>query len=120
MSGDFNGVASDGTSVYAVGHRSGGNAGSQDYLVEKFDANGNFIWRSSFGTAGLDELNDVVTVGGRVFAVGYTSGDPSGAGGEEAVLFEINAANGAVVKTLLETNKQLIDALDAVVKMQPK
>ena len=38
----------------------------------------------------------------------------------EKVLVKGTDQTGAVVKTLLETNKQLIDALDAVVKMQPK
>ena len=38
----------------------------------------------------------------------------------EKVLVKGTDQTGAVVKTLLETNKQLIDALDAVLKMQPK
>ena len=38
----------------------------------------------------------------------------------EKVLVKGTDQTGAVVKTLLETNKQLIDALDAVLKMQSK
>ena len=38
----------------------------------------------------------------------------------EKGLLNATEKTGAVVKTLVETNKQLIDALDAVLKAQPK
>ena len=38
----------------------------------------------------------------------------------EAGLLNATEKTGTVVKTLVETNKQLIDALDAVLKAQPK
>jgi VCBS repeat-containing protein len=101
LNGIFHAVTTDGTNVYAVGSRTGGVAGSQDYLVEKFDANGNFLWRASFGTTGTDQLNDAVVVNGRLFVVGFSNAESGGAGNNDAVLMEINTNTGAVLSRTL-------------------
>ncbi len=76
----------DGGYVYAVGHWLAG--GNQDFLAAKFSTSGGPpIWQSVWGTAGLDGLRDVVVAGGRLFAVGTSSGD--------AVLVELNPATGS-------------------------
>lgn len=97
--GTFNGVATLNGEIYAVGQRNNSSNTGADYLIEKFDQNGNFLWRSISGTAGEDSLQDIVLVGNRLFATGYTNGE--GAGGYDAVLAEIDPTTGALLSKTL-------------------
>jgi hypothetical protein len=98
LNGQFNGVTSLNGEIYAVGDRQY-SSGPTDYLIEKFDQNGALLWRAVTGTAAADSLQDVVAVGGRLFATGYTNGE--GAGGYDAVLVEIDPANGSFISKTL-------------------
>ena len=99
--GYFRAVAHLSGYVYAVGNTyiSAGAAnspnpaaGSSDYLIEKYDVDGTRQWRQVWGGGNDDVLTGVVAVGKRLFAVGHTKS--SGAGGADALVFEIDPANG--------------------------
>lgn len=96
--GQFNGVTADPATgaIYAVG-----STGSPyDFLVEKWDSQGQLIWsRSHDGDSAEDVLNSVATRDGRLFAVGVTRG--STAGGSDGVLLEIDPTTGNLVSTTL-------------------
>lgn len=79
-----NGVAADATGVYVVGAIGGPAPGppsgpAADAFLAKFDANGNELWRRTFGTEGEDAANDVtVDPSGRVIVAGrFSSHDHS-------------------------------------------
>lgn len=100
LAGSFNAVTSLGNALYAAGSAfTPGVAGSENFLVEKFDEAGAPLWRRVSGGAGTDVLTGVVSVGGRLFAVGHTSS--SGAGGSDAIVLEIDPATGATLSTTL-------------------
>ena len=94
----YNGVTAIGNSIYAVGW-SGTNSGQGaaiDFLIEKWDENGNQIWARSYDRSGAEDcLNGVVSLGGRLFVTGYTRGQT--AGGADAALMEIDPATGAAL-----------------------
>jgi hypothetical protein len=98
-SGWFQGITSLDGYLYAVGGAiPTGGEGGLDYLIEKYDELGNRVWSESWGEPFDDILKGVVAVGNRLFAVGYRheTSDPSETTGEaDAVLFEIDPANGA-------------------------
>jgi hypothetical protein len=86
--------------LYAVGYTfTSGVPNSEDYLVQKYDENGNLLWSQSSGGAATDVLNGIVGLRGRVFAVGYTRSQ--GSGGADAVLLEIDPATGNTRSTSL-------------------
>jgi hypothetical protein len=87
------------TAIYAVGYTTTGVAGSEDYLIQKYDEAGNLLWSETSGGANTDVLNGVVGIGTRLFAVGYTNS--SGAGGDDSVVLEIDPATGATLSTTL-------------------
>ncbi len=88
--------------IYAVGY-SGTNTGptaNLNFLIEKWDENGNQIWSHTYDrSSAQDSLNGVVSVSGRLFAVGSTRGQT--AGGADAVLAEFDPANGNLLSTTL-------------------
>jgi len=96
------GVAGVSNYLYAVGYK-GTNTGSSanlDFLIEKWDENGNQIWSRTFNRGDTQEsLNAVVAVSGRLFAAGYTRGQT--AGGADAVLIEFDPATGNLLSTNL-------------------
>jgi len=85
-----------GGAIYAVGYV--GIFPNYDYLIEKYDESGNRLWSKISGGAGTDVLNAVVSIGGRIFAVGYTSSQ--GAGGTDAVLLEFDPSTGSTLSTI--------------------
>jgi Bacterial Ig-like domain (group 3) len=98
--GQFNSVATLGSDLYAVGYTYvPGQAGSEDYLIEKYDELGNLVWRQNFGGTNTDILTGVTAVGGRLFAVGYTRSQ--GSGGADAVILEIDPSTGSILSTTL-------------------
>lgn len=51
------------------------NAGSNDIYLAKYDANGNYVWAKSLGTAGSEAANDLqVDAAGNLIVVGNFSG----------------------------------------------
>ena len=100
LSGTFNAVTGLASAIYAVGYAYNPSVpGTEDFLVEKYDENGNLIWRKTSGGPNTDELTGVTAVGNRLFAVGYTYSQ--GAGGADVVLLEIDPASGATLSTTL-------------------
>ncbi len=100
LTGTFIASATDGQNVYAVGHTYvHGTPYSEDFLIQKFDADGTRLWSQNFGGDGVQVLRDVVTVDGHLFATGYTNSE--GAGGYDSVLVEINMDTGALLSKSL-------------------
>ena len=92
----FQGMTAVGNAIYAVGQTYGA-AGSEQYVVARYDESGNRIWSRSFGGANSDVLNGAVAIGDRLFVVGYTRS--AGAGGSDGVLMEISTTSGDVLST---------------------
>lgn len=93
-SGQFYAVTTLDNYLYAAGrgYPTGGSQG-YDFLVEKFDEDGNRIWSASWGEPYEDALRGIVAVGNRLFAVGYTyktahSSDRDG--DADVVIYEIH------------------------------
>jgi hypothetical protein len=85
----FYGVTELGGFLYVVGYTfTQGISGSEDYLIQKYDEAGTLQWTKTSGGANSDVLTDVVGIGDRLFAVGYTTSQ--GSGGAEAVILEID------------------------------
>jgi hypothetical protein len=98
--GTFNAATASSNAIFAVGYTNIPNvAGSEGYLIVKYDESGNVLWRTTAGGSNSDVLSGVVMVGGRLFAIGYTRSQ--GAGGADAVLLEIDPANGNILSTTL-------------------
>ena len=100
-------VARDGSgNLYVAGSTGAsldGNphAGGADVVVVKYDASGNRVWTSQFGTAGSDTANDIaVAPNGNVYVAGDTYGDLGGAtnaGNGDAFLAKVDPADGTLV-----------------------
>ena len=100
LTGTFISTATDGEDIYAVGHTYvHGVGGMEDYLIQKFDADGVQQWSYNFGGDGTQVLRDVVSVDGRIFATGYTNSE--GAGGYDSVLMEFDTETGALLSKSL-------------------
>lgn len=82
--------------LYAAGHT---ETSPRDYVIEKFDEAGVRQWSMTFGGAGDDMLTGIVAVGSRIFAVGSTT--TGTAGGADAVLLEIDPADGSTLSSTL-------------------
>ena len=100
VSGGFNAITAAGGALYAAGFVSTpGVTGSENYLVQKFDAAGNRLWSATWGGQATDVLTGVVGVGNRLFVSGYTKSQ--GAGGFDGVLCEIDPRTGSLLSTVL-------------------
>lgn len=98
--GVFHGVTAFGGSLYVVGYTFiRGVAGSENYLIQKYNEAGTLQWSQICGGANSDALTGVVGIGSRLFAVGWTMS--SGAGGKDAVILEIDPATGNMLSTTL-------------------
>lgn len=99
LDGYFNAITTAGNDLYAVGNTYNvfSPANSEDFLLQKFDAAGNRLWSTTTGGAGVDVLTSVVALGGKIYAAGYSNS--SGAGGYDAVVLEVDPANGNVLAT---------------------
>ncbi len=95
FTGLFNEVKAIDGSLYAVGFTSPG--GEEDFLIQKYDESGNLIWSTISGGVGKERLRSLVELDDRLFAVGYTFVDT--AGGQDAVLMEIDPGTGSVLST---------------------
>ena len=86
--------------IYAVGATwPGSDRESADFLAKKYDESGNLLWTRTWGGAGKDWFRGATTVGGRLFAVGYTGS--GSAAGSDAVLVELDPVDGSVLSTTL-------------------
>ncbi|HLF40272.1 MAG TPA: hypothetical protein VI854_02240, partial [Acidimicrobiia bacterium] len=100
VTGSFNGVTALGDALYAVGFTHNPLvSNSEDFLIQKYSEAGALLWSKTSGGASTDVLTGVVAVGSRLFAVGYTRSQ--GAGGEDAVLLEIDPDTGTTLSTTL-------------------
>src|SRR2546430_1920149 len=86
--GEFRGVTAFQDAIYAVGFT--GVPNSEDFLIEKYDATGNLVWRQISGRPHTGVRTGGVGIGTRMFAVGYTMSQ--GAGGADAVILEMDPA----------------------------
>lgn len=94
------GITTLGDNLYAVGNTyTPGVANSEDYLIQMYDEDGNIIWSRTSGGANTDKLTDIVSIGNRLFAVGYTESE--GAGGKDAVVLEFDPVTGDTLSTTL-------------------
>jgi Bacterial Ig-like domain (group 2)/Immunoglobulin domain len=99
--GAYQAITSIGNYLYAVGY-TGQNAGptaNLNFLIEKWDENGNQIWSQTYSRSAQSLLTGVVGVGSRLFAVGYSYGGT--AGGSDAVIMEFDPAVGELLNTNL-------------------
>ncbi len=100
VAGFFRGVTAVGGAIYAAGNTlSPGVAGSEDFLIQKYDEAGNLVWSKTWGGATEDRLSGVIGIGQRLFAVGSTKSD--GAGGSDAYVCEIDPVTGNVLSKSL-------------------
>jgi hypothetical protein len=98
--GRFYAATTSSNAVFAVGFTNMPNvAGTEGYLVTKYDEAGNLLWHTAAGGTNSNILKGVVMVGGRLFAVGYTRNQT--AGGADAVLLEIDPETGTILSTTL-------------------
>lgn len=78
------GVAVDASGVYVMGYTNGilsgpSNFGSSDAFIKKYDHNGNELWTTQFGTAGLDNPSDAIALDATgIYITGTTFGAFSG------------------------------------------
>lgn len=103
-------LAIAGDSVYLVGQTYGGmhgntSFGGYDLFVAKFDAAGNRLWTSQWGS-GANDLGYGIAIdpSGNLFVAGATLGAPDGngaAGGSDAFLVKFNANGGRLWSRLL-------------------
>ena len=93
--GQFHHAAEAAGSIYAVGET--GDAPNRSFLIEKYDMSGARQWSVVSGSTGDNVLTGVVGLSDRIFAVGYTTA--SGAGGQDVVVVEVDAASGAFLST---------------------
>lgn len=98
---NFLGVTAFGGAIYAVGNTyTPGAPNSEDYLVQKYDEAGTLVWSRAWGGSATDILTGVAVIHNRLFAVGHTRSTGT-AGGADAVIFELDPANGSVLHQLL-------------------
>jgi hypothetical protein len=97
--GQFLGVTTHGSSVYAAGHRyQTGMTGPSDGLLEKLDASGTLIWSKVYNRGTADTvLRGVVVIGANVYGVGYSGV----AGNTSAIIVQVDEATGDLLTTTL-------------------
>ncbi len=89
--GRFNGITTDGTSIYAVGEA--GEA-ETDYFMAKFDQQGQVDWQGDYDNGGaVESLRDAIVVDGRLFTVGV-AGETNDT---DMAIAEIDPADGSLI-----------------------
>jgi hypothetical protein len=98
--GTYYAATTSSNAIFAVGFTNDPNvAGSEGYLVAKYDEAGNLLWRTTAGGTNSNVLKAVALVGNRLFAAGYTRNQT--AGGADAVLLEIEPGTGDILSKTL-------------------
>lgn len=93
---DFRSITAADGYLYVAGHTFTSRvAGSEDFLLAKYDDTGRQVWQTTIGGSGSDVLTSIVAANGRLFASGYTTS--VGAGGEDVIVLEIDSATGEVI-----------------------
>ena len=94
-------------SSITMGTKTFTSAGDFDAIVCKWDANGNFIWANTLGSAGTDQGWDVEVTGGSLYLSGFfnntanwlsanANGSLTSQGNTDAFVARLDAQNGAV------------------------
>ncbi len=104
-SGQFYAVAALDHDLYAAGRGfpTGGSNGF-DFLVEKFDEDGNRIWSASWGGPYEDSLRGIVAVGDCLYVVGYTCKTSSSSE-------RVGDADVVIYRVLPDGSHQLVDTI---------
>jgi hypothetical protein len=96
--GEFRGVSAVESDIVAVGWATGGVGGSDDFLIERWDATGALVWSQPYDLGGTeDRLHDIVFLAGYLYAVGETSGGADA----DLVVLQLEPATGAVLTETL-------------------
>jgi pimeloyl-ACP methyl ester carboxylesterase len=96
--GSYMGATAFGGAIFVVGQV--GSGANSDFLIDKWDESGNLLWSKQYDRNSVeDNLNGVVGLGGRIYAVGSTRGTT--VGGADAAVLEIDPANGNLLSTTL-------------------
>ena len=105
-------VISDGD-LYISGYSDGDidaqiNAGQNDFLVAKFDLDGNKLWHKLLGNAADEELRDMtVDSKGSIYVTGSTDGAYTGSssGSDDVVVIKLDTDGNEIWSTQKGTNK---------------
>jgi len=95
------GIAADASGVYLSGFTGAFTAGGQDAFVRRYDADGNVVWTSQFGSAATDSATGIAMDASGVYVSGFTSGALAGqtsSGSDDAFLLKYDAT-GTVLWT---------------------
>lgn len=93
--GAFNSIASDGSSLLAVGTSFNSNS---NFLAERWDLAGNVLWSKTYDrNSATDVLYGAAMLNNRLYAVGSTTGGT--AGGSDGVLLELDTNNGTLLQS---------------------
>ncbi|MBX7105908.1 MAG: hypothetical protein K1X57_17625 [Gemmataceae bacterium] len=96
----FLGITHYAGNFYVVGNSfTPGVGGSENFLIQKYNAAGTLVWSMTSGGASTDVLTGIVAIGGSLYASGYTSS--IGNGGTDAVVLKIDPSTGNTVCTTL-------------------
>jgi hypothetical protein len=95
-SGELHGIVMVDGDVVAAGWQSGGVGGSDDFLVERWDAIGTLVWSQPHDLGGsLDRLHAIELAGEYLYAVGETTGGVGG--GTDVVVLQLDPSTGTVL-----------------------
>ncbi len=99
VTGEYLGVATAGSQVFAVGQVPV-SPGNTDFLIESWDLAGNLLWTKRYDRNLAEDLLDgVIAYGGHLYAIGSTTGDT--AGGRDGVILDIDPLTGNLLESLL-------------------
>jgi VCBS repeat-containing protein len=101
VSAAFNGVATIGSGLYAVGYANVA-VGQSDYLIAKYNTDGSVAWSKTFGDGHGDTLTGAVTLNGHLYVVGSAMVGST----TEGVLMEIDPTSGNVLSTIIYDPEQ--------------
>lgn len=90
VAGQLLAITEAGGALYAAGYANAG--GSQQYLIQKYDLNGNRLWSQISGGTGTDIFYGIIVVDGRLFAVGKSNSP--GMDAFDGIITEFDPATG--------------------------
>lgn len=96
LPGQYNGLATFNGELYAVGVTATGatNGSGANFVIDRWDRNGNLLWTTNYDLGDEDVLYDVLPFGDRLYVVGSTV---TAGGDRDAALLEIDMLTGALI-----------------------